>query len=474
MKKISALLLALAVVAAGVPASALEWTTVGPQAMGMGGAGVANTQGPNASYWNPAALGRPTTNSYGITIPVDVEASIQGSVVQGAKDLQNAESNCQNNPATCTANVVSALGELNHADEGLNIDGGAGGNLKIGKLTVFLHGFLAAGAEPFAIDAFHTSPVCPGPTCVQQNTSSLLVKGATIAELGAGYGHELPWVPGLYLGGDFKVMRADVGLSQFSIVNNGNANTNIVSTLKNNSTTSGNVGIDAGALWDVDRTFDGAMWQPKLGLTWRNINNPKFSQPGLNGQGTGMFAVNPQMRTGLSFSPLHWWHFAADADLTKNTTPLDGYDSQQIGAGTEIDVFNRTWINIPLRVGIKHNTAAPNDGQIYTLGTGVNLLHFMIDVAGETSNQKIQIQSSNGNGSTQNVPRYFGASIQLALLFGGSEEHRDHGSAADEAQPVSSDKVKADSAPSQSDVNRVKADSDKAHQELNNQAPPGY
>jgi hypothetical protein len=184
-----------------------------------------------------------------------------------------------------------------------------------------------------------------------------------------------------------------------------------------------------------------------------------------------MFAVNPQLRTGLAFSPLHWWHFAADADLTKNITPLDGYESQQIGAGTEIDVFNRTWINIPLRVGIKHNMAEPNDGQIYTIGTGVNLLHFIIDVAGEASNQKIQVASSNGGGgSTQNIPRYLGASINMGIQFGGSEEHREHASAADNAQPVSADKVQNGSTPDQSATDRARADSDKAHQELDQQS----
>ena len=37
-------------------AIAQQWQFVGTRAMGMGGAGVATTYGPDAQYWNPAGL----------------------------------------------------------------------------------------------------------------------------------------------------------------------------------------------------------------------------------------------------------------------------------------------------------------------------------------------------------------------------------------------------------------------------------
>ncbi len=453
MKELRFFTAALVAVAVAVsPASALEWTTMGAQAMGMGGAGVANIQGPEAVYWNPAALGRPSMNAYGLSIPVSVQANVQGSVIAGAKDLQQ----CTNGSCNSTQ-VSNALNELRGG--GLNADVGGGGSLKIGKFTAFLNGYVEAAAGPGNIDTTNVG-ACPGPTCISNNKSTLIVRGARILELGLGYGHELPWVPGLYLGGDVKAMNAQVGYGQFNIVSNNGVNSNFVSTLQQNSVTSGNVGVDLGALWDIDKTFNGVAWSPRVGVTGRNLNDPKFSNPSIIG---GDFAINPTVRSGLSFAPFHWWRFAADADLTRNLTPLDGYADQDVGAGTEIDVFNRSWINIPIRAGIKHNMAQPTNGATFTAGSGVNLLHLIIDVSGEVGNQSIVIQNQ---GNTTRIPREVGGSVQLSFLFGGSEENhrlRDAG----EDQPVTSDKARADMSPS--DAARVRADADKAQQELNNQ-----
>jgi hypothetical protein len=253
--------------------------------------------------------------------------------------------------------------------------------------------------------------------------------------------------------------------------------------VKDNTATSGNIGLDAGALWDVDHTFDSLIWNPKLGIVWRNINNPKFDWPasaGLDGVG-GKFAVNPQMRTGLAFSPLHFWHFAADADLTRNLSPLDGYASQYVGAGTEVDVFNRPWINVPLRFGLKHNLAADHDGTVYTLGTGVNLLHLIVEVSGEVGDQKVGVQSDNSSGSssTKTFPREAGAAVQLSFLFGGEEEH--HHANSDSMQldqpapkpaPSSSSAAPQPAAQPGLTPDQVRAHADKAHEELNQQSAP--
>ncbi|MDE1976284.1 MAG: hypothetical protein KGI84_03360, partial [Elusimicrobia bacterium] len=74
------------ILAACAPALAVEWQSFGPRAMGMGGAGVALAQGPVASYWNPAGLGQ-VENPSGFELPVGAQASINGSLIQGIKDL---------------------------------------------------------------------------------------------------------------------------------------------------------------------------------------------------------------------------------------------------------------------------------------------------------------------------------------------------------------------------------------------------
>src|SRR6185312_3292428 len=279
MNKFLAALCAALLVASAVPAQAVEWTTMGPRAMGMGGAGVALAQGPLAAYWNPAALGRATENSYGFTAPVSLHGAVTGDAVAGANDLQNAFNTCPSlSAAACQSQIQKALGELSNPNDGLRIDGTAGGNIKIGKIDVFANGFLDVGATPL-IDNTHVSQ-----GNISQNTSQLIVRGSRILELGAGYGHELPFAPGVLVGGDVKFMKALVGLASYGIVQNINnsGKSDIINTLKNNESNSSNVGVDLGALWEVDRTFDNAWWSPKVGVTGRNLNNPRFAQPILN------------------------------------------------------------------------------------------------------------------------------------------------------------------------------------------------
>ena len=468
MKKTLVSLCAL-ILAAAVSANAEEWTTMGPRAMGMGGAGVALSQGPLASYWNPAALGRATENSYGFAVPFSVHAALTGPVIAGANDLKNAQTACKAGDPTCQAQLTTSLNELNNPTNGLRVDGSAGGDFKVGKIAFFLNGFVDAGAVP-QVDLVHATA-----GTINQNTSALIVKGAQITEFGGGYGHELPFAPGVFLGGDLKLMRAKVGYAVQQIISangsqNNNGSSNLVSDLKNGAASSGNIGVDAGALWDVNKTIDSAWWSPKVGLTGRNLNNPKFTQPAAaaaNGVG-GKYAVNPQVRMGLAITPLHWWNIAADLDLTRNLTPVDGVASRQLGIGTEVNVFNRSWINIPIRFGVARNLEAASN--MLTVGAGLNFLHLMVDFAGEASPKRIDTQTQ---GTSSKIPQELGASVSLSILFGGSEDERAAPKPEPDMQPVPlqkamTPKASNDLPPAQAD--QVKLNADKAQQDLSKEA----
>lgn len=465
-KIIAASFAVLLAVSAPLGASAEEWNTMGPRAMGMGGAGVALAQGPLASYWNPAALGRASENSYGVVLPVSVHAGLTGPVIAGANDLKNAQTACSNSDPTCQSQINAALGELSNPTDGLRIDGSASGDFKVGKIALFLNGFLDAGAVPRVDNQHTTSAEITG----GQNTSALIVKGAQIMEFGAGYGHELP-IPGLYVGGDLKLMRAKVGYTSTRIIdaNNNQGKTggsDIINNLKDGAASSANVGLDLGALWDVNKTFDRVWWSPRVGLTGRNLNNPKFTQAGAAvADGiTGRYAVNPQARFGVAISPFHWWNLAADVDLTRNLTPVDGVASRQLSLGTEINVFNRSWINIPLRFGVARNLEAATN--MVTAGTGLNFLHFMVDVSGEFSPKSIDTQTQ---GQSKSIPQELGASVSLSLLFGGSD---DSDKPAMDEQPVPTEKVKTSSGLPPAQADQIKADAAKSQDELNKEAAP--
>ncbi|MCX5789034.1 MAG: conjugal transfer protein TraF [Elusimicrobia bacterium] len=428
MNRLAFLVVASAVISAA-PAGALEWTALGPRAMGMGGAGVAAVQGPLASYWNPAALGRETENAYGLQIPFGVHAALTGTVIEGAKNLKVLMKNYSASNLPAQASIDDALNKLNDPNDGLRIDAGAGADFKVGQVALFANGFFDMGAFP-VVDLNHKSQL---DIVNGTNQSKLIVKGARLLEFGAGWGHELPFVPGVFLGGNLKLMQAQVGYADYLVLQNNNDQSNILSTLKYGAKTSANFGVDLGALWDVQGTFEGAWWQPRVGLVGRNLNNPKFSQPNAATAAgvTGRYALNPQVRLGGALSPLSWWHFVSDVDLTENRTTLDSVKSRQFGAGTEVDVFNRSWINIPLRFGVARNLANTNAGTMLTGGAGLNFLHFMLDASAQYSPKRIQTQSQGGNTK---LPRECAASLQLSLLFGGSSERG--GRAAREPKPL--------------------------------------
>lgn len=412
--------LALALTLAASPAGALEWHARGARALGMGGAGVATAQGPLASYWNPAALGRPTSNAYGVEVPFGVHAALTGSVIEGANNLENLKNTCASGGSCSSADITAALNKLNEPGNGLRVDGDLGANAKIGKFGVFLNGTIDVGAVPQA-DLVNVTNADLAGTSGTPNTSKLIVKGANIGELGVAYGHELPFAPGLYLGGAFKLMNAQVGYVDYLILSNNSDENDIISKLKDGANKSTSFGVDAGALWDLERTFDGIPLKPRLGLVGRNLNNPKFTQPAAarNAGLTDKFAVNPQVRLGAAITPFNWWNLAFDADLTRNLTPVDNVASRQIGLGSEFNVFNRPWINIPLRIGVRRNVEEPSAGNVLTLGAGLNFLHVMLDASAALSNKRVTTESQ---GADKKIPRELALGVQLSVLFGGSDD----------------------------------------------------
>ncbi len=393
------------------PVRAFEWHARGARALGMGGAGVATAAGPLAAYWNPAALGRTTANAYGIQIPFGVHAGLTGSVIEGAKNLQKLKDTA----APTQGQIDDALAKLDQPGNGLRIDGDSGTNLKIGRLGVFSNGSIDVGVVP-QIDRVNT-----GPAAIQNgtNNSKLIIKGASILEFGAAYGREVPVVPGLYLGGALKAMNAQVGYADYFILHNDQGN--IINKPTDGAARSSNLGIDFGILWDLDRTFDGVALKPRVGLVGRNLNNPKFKQSAaaVSSGLSGKFAINPQIRMGVAISPFAWWNLAADMDLTRNLTPVDNVSSRQIALGSEFNVFNRSWINIPLRLGLRRNTAETSAGTVLTAGAGLNFLHIIVDASAAVSNKSVLTQSQ---GKETRIPREVALGIQLSVLFGGSAE----------------------------------------------------
>ena len=403
MRKFLALVTILSLAAS---ASATEWQQLGPRALAMGGAGVAVPQGAQSAYWNPAQLGL-SDNPSGVQIPLGAHMGITGPVLKGANDLNNLGNHCAGGGCT-NAEVQNALNELNAPNDGVRGDAGLGAGFKMGKVNVFANNFAFVGAKPIIDMANNTAAT------IQNNTSKLQLTGINVTEFGVAYGHEIPHVPGLNAGLALKGMIGRVGFYQQTVVSEDLA----FDKFTKNTKDSFQPGIDLGLLWDVNHTLPNAVFKPRVGFSARNVNNPRFknTDAAIAAGLPSKYSVQGGLRMGVAISPLHFWNIAADADLTKNLTAVEGVKSQQVGLGTEINVFNRSWLNIPLRVGLSKNIADSQSKTALSGGFGFNFVHVNLDIGAQVSPGRVETQTQ---GKNEKLPTETSVSAQFAVLFGG-------------------------------------------------------
>lgn len=429
-----------------VPASAVDWNNLGARSVGMGGTGVAVPQGPADNYWNPANLGAVDSKT-GFHLPVTAHFGLTGTMIEGANDLDELSQRSAGN--ITQAEIDAALAKFGAPGNGVRSDIGAGLDFKFGRWAFFLNGFGYLGAIPQA-DLVNTGAAA---IANETNNSKLIVKGANVTELGVGHGRELP-IEGLFLGGNLKVMSANVGYSEAFILREDQEFGDLFDRMKSGAKKSNNVGVDLGLLWDMERTLGDVPLRPRLGLTGRNLNNPGFTQPAA-AQAAGhtrKFKMNPQARFGASIQPLSWWTIATDLDMTRNLTVIDGVASRQWGVGSEFNLVNAEAFNVPLRVGFQRNIADGRTGTMLTFGAGLNLAHFHVDGSLALSPKRVKTQSV---GKDEEFPREATVGISLGLLFGGSRPEPGARAPSSDSpaspatpapardeQPVSSEKVK--------------------------------
>jgi len=399
------------------PAGATPWHDFGPRAMGMGGAGVALAQGPEAVYWNPAGLGQ-LYNADGFSMPIGLRTELTGTALRGANDLFQLSEACRGGGSLCTASAVSrALDDLGGRGSGALADVAGGFAIKIGKAAFFALNESYAGATPRA-DRINVG-ACPGVNCLSNNDSALILRGGSFTEFGAGYGLELKET-GLLIGANLKGILGKVGFDEFRIITQ-DPGLGKLSNFKDNARVSFMPAVDLGLLWDLRETWPDLRGRPRLGLTGRNVNCPTFSQPAAAKAAgeTDRFALQGQARLGAALSPADSWHLVGDIDLTHNNTEVDGFTSRVLALGTEVDLFNQPEFNLPLRFGLKKNLAESSSGLTFTAGFGLNFLHVLIDLAGQLSAKSADERSL---GVSRSAATNLGASFRFAMLYGGGEE----------------------------------------------------
>ena len=246
-----------------------------------------------------------------------------------------------------------------------------------------------------------------------KNDSNITLKGISVIEAAFSYGRSLSsqneLFKNIYWGVGLKYLYGEVGYYKEKILEQSvSSSSDISSDYSTNTESSSNIGVDIGLLWDLKSKL-----RSRVGLVAKNINSPKFNWPAAatNDGITGKYEIAPQYRAGAAMWLFNWWLVSCDYDLTKNKTPVDGYNNQMLGAGTEIDLFNQKGFNLALRGGVYENTAVKKAPLTYTLGLGINLLHLTVDISAAQSTDKVEVQDG------KKIPSEARAAIAIGLNF---------------------------------------------------------
>jgi len=214
-----------------------------------------------------------------------------------------------------------------------------------------------------------------GDGSLEDNTTSVLLRGFGVAEAALSYGYALS--DRISVGGNLKFMRGRVYGNQV-VVFDDDAD-DILAETDEKYEESNSFGVDLGVMARFSKF--------NFGIIGRNLNAPEFD--GFEDQvvlSTGQavdFSVDdveldPQVTAGVAYIPFTTLTLAADLDLTENDVLFSSYNSRNFHLGAEWDI----WRFLALRVGAYKNLAEDDIGWVYTAGLGLNLWAVRLDVSG--------------------------------------------------------------------------------------------
>ena len=342
-----------------VPAQALalEFVTVGPRAVGMGGAGVAVTTDSLATFWNPAGLA--------MTQTVDVRIQGGGQVIDrlgiagAVHDLENFNKNDISTANQARAQDIAA--RINRDGATVSINGSAGLYIK-GHLGEHALGFnvsdIATGGGFVSTPATAT---LNGSTV--RLTGEMALRGLEARQVAFSYAYAFSDKT-FSVGVTGKVMQG--AAYEGSTLLTGGTDVSIHDNF-GKATLSTAFGIDVGAIYRP------ASWL-RFGLVAKDLNQPTFNVPG--GE---ELKLGPQVRGGVAVNPYSSLTLTADVDVTSNKTFVPGIKSQVLSLGVEQTIFSEF---MSFRLGAFKNMKDPGTPFIPTAGLGLRIFAFRLDLGG--------------------------------------------------------------------------------------------
>lgn len=343
--------IALALATALTSVQALEFGTMGSQAFGMGGVGVAIKHSPWGLYYNPALMAADDGFKVGLYVGFQSKSD-------NFFDLFDIN---KNDPS---ALLQSKLEELtkNSSIKLTNQDGA------VIQLPDFGIGVLATGA--FINAGASGSARLENVTANNLKDAKLTTDYSvyTLLEIPVGYALEFETVAGDFsIGVTGKYMNLSATNGSFAIQNGTNVTDAFKDMMKFDiGGGDSNFGLDLGLSYEIADCFT-------MGVVGKYLNSPTFNTK------NGSYTIAPQARAGVALD-LDWFMIGMDVDATANKDlSNENFKTQMIGLGT---AFDFEWI--ALRGGIATDLQHTDD-MIFSLGLGITFLDIGVQFGKKTS-----------------------------------------------------------------------------------------
>ena len=332
---------------------AVEFVTVGPRAMGMGGAGVAVTTDALATYWNPAGLAM--TQTVDIRIVGGVQVIDRLGIADAIHDLEKF--NTSDNSQTNQDKAQDIAKRINRPGATVSLNGSAGLYVK-GHLGEHAFGFNVSDVATGG--GFILNPVQVSGTNI---TGTMAIRLLEARQAAFSYAYAFSdktfsiGVTGKIIqGASYNGSTTLTGGTDVSVTDN-----------FGKSTLSTAFGIDVGAIYRP------SSWL-RFAVVAKDINQPTF-----NAAGGGELKLEPQIRSGMAINPYSSLTLTADVDAMANKTFVPGVKSQVLSLGAEQTILSEF---LSFRVGGFKNMKDANTPFTPTAGLGLRIFAFRMDLGG--------------------------------------------------------------------------------------------
>ena len=337
-------------------AFSLEFGTMGNQAFGMAGTGVAVKKSSWGLYYNPALIAADSGFKLGLYAGFHAKSKNFWEILN--QDL--------NNPDPENVKKILQLLQNNHISF-TNQDGVVFQIPDFGIGVLAIGGFLNARAQGSAnifpklnLDQIQI-PATQRPK-IQTNFSAY-----ALIEAPLGYAYEFETPAGdLSIGLAVKYMNLSSTQGSFTLddkTNFGNSLSNLLKIDLNQNVS--NVGLDVGITYEPVSFIT-------LGLVGKNLNAPSFDF------GSQKVKIDPQARAGIALNA-GFWSLALDADLTSNEFLGSNIKNQMISMGTALD-----FKFFSLRGGVATDLQNKDD-LIFAVGLGLAFFDIGVQFGTKTS-----------------------------------------------------------------------------------------